>query len=558
MTAVSSGVPAALGRQKPGHALKTGLQHGLQAIAAFTLAGVANLAAAQSITSTPSDAIAVPVSGMWVVAAASMALMAVAAYALRGKHKRHGLTLLLVLFMAGSALWNSPALWAQILAQFTQPTGQTLPIPVTPVVVSGALQGFEPADFLNAAGTKLRIAVIDPPDFNDCFPDFPTSLPPPTGAGGPPACAVGYVLAKGTSCRVDVDAICKALATQATSTISVSPTSLTFTQNGTANVTVTTSAVSPQPAHNVAANIPGGSNLSVQSSTCPASLAAGASCTITFSSSAVEGPTIVTVAGSNTATTTLAVTVVANPTISITAPVQASRVIGVGSTTALALTVTNDMGSTVNATNITVIDKAAAPNVVVDDSDCASVAPGASCTLRLTSDTPYAPATLSVGGTNTANTPTTLVAFAHLGGLVFEASGGTGKVVIDAAQQFTSTWTASFSDIAGATSTGNGAANTGAIIADSACFSSPANCAAQRCQNIGADWYLPAVNELASIQGALCSNSALPCNFGGFSSNFYSTSTQTSALGIRVLSMLLGVAATGKGNSLLGRCVRTF
>ncbi|HDV5941621.1 TPA: DUF1566 domain-containing protein, partial [Legionella pneumophila] len=40
------------------------------------------------------------------------------------------------------------------------------------------------------------------------------------------------------------------------------------------------------------------------------------------------------------------------------------------------------------------------------------------------------------------------------------------------------------------------------------------------------DWYLPARNELSAVHGALCSNLAIPCNFGGFSSAFYWSSSR--------------------------------
>lgn len=529
------------------------------ALAALALGSHPNLVLAQSITSAPLDAIPVPANELWAIAAAIITVCAVAAYVLRGPGGRHGKTLLLVTLLAVSALWSSSTSWAQMFAQFTQPSGQTLPIAVIPIVNEGALQGFEPADFLNSSGKALRISALDLPDFNNCFPEFPTSpLAPPTG-GGPAACSVGHVLGVGSTCRVDVDAICKALATQSTALISLSTANLQMPVNGSAAVTVQVNTASPQPAQNVMATIPGGSALVVQSSTCPAALAAGATCTITFTSSVTEGPTIVGVSGSNTAAATLEVTVSPRPTIAITSPVQGARIISVGSLTGLDLTVTNDAGSTVNATAITVINKTAVPDLTVDDSDCASLAPGASCTLRLTSSTPYIPSTITVGGSNTANTPAALVAFAHLGGLVFEASGGTGKVVNDASQTFQSTWTGSFSDIAGASGWVDGAANTAAIVADAACSSAPADCAAKRCQDLGADWYLPAVNEWTALRAALCLNSGPYCNFGGFSSDQYSTSTQTSSLGIRVMLMPEGqVAVAGKLGSRLARCVRSF
>nr|WP_233586864.1 DUF1566 domain-containing protein [Legionella sp. km772] len=305
----------------------------------------------------------------------------------------------------------------------------------------------------------------------------------------------------------------------------MNPTTLLFAENSTGDVTVTNNAGSPVAAENVVATIPGGSSISVQSTTCGAVLAIGASCTITFASSTQEGPTTIPIAGDNTNTVNVDVTVTSQPQISITSPVQQNRVVTV-SLTPLSLEITNDAGSVVNANAITVSNKAACPNLSVDDSNCTSVAPGASCTLELTSDSPYAPCTITVSGSNTANSPTTLIAFSHLGGLVFQESAGSGKVVIDVVQGFDSQWTGAFSNIAGAINLDNGVNNTNAIIANTVCSGDANNCAAQSCQNLGVDWYLPARDELSTVHSALCSNLETPCNFGGFSSAFYWSSSQ--------------------------------
>jgi hypothetical protein len=342
-------------------------------------------------------------------------------------------------------------------------------------------------------------------------------------------------------------------------TISVNPTTLLFAENSTGDVTVTNDAGSPVAANNVVATIPGLSNISVQSTTCGASLAIGASCTITFASGTQEGPTTIPIAGDNTNTVNVDVTVTSQPQISITNPVQQNRVVTVSSMTPLSLEITNNAGSAVNANAITVSNKTACPNLSVDDSNCTSVAPGATCTLELTSNTPYAPCTITVSGSNTANSPTTLIAFSHLGGLVFEESGGSGKVVIDMAQGFTGLWTGIFSNIAGATSLNDGVANTNAIVADAACSSDPNNCAAQRCRNIGADWYLPARNELSTVHSALCSNLAIPCNFGGFSSAFYWSSSQLDNVSAWSVNFPSGFDLLGnKVNVRPVRCVRAF
>ncbi|KTD25333.1 DUF1566 domain-containing protein [Legionella maceachernii] len=341
-------------------------------------------------------------------------------------------------------------------------------------------------------------------------------------------------------------------------TISVNPTTLLFAENSTGDVTVTNNAGSPVAAENVVATIPGGSNISVQSTTCGASLAIGASCTITFASGTQEGPTTIPIAGDNTNTVNVDVTVTSQPQISITNPVQQSRVVAV-SGTALSLEVTNDAGSAVNANAITVSNKAACPNLSVDDSNCTSVAPGASCTLELTSNSPYAPCTITVSGSNTANSPTTLIAFSYLEGLVFQESAGSGKVVIDVAQGFNSQWTGAFSNIAGATSLDDGVGNTNAIVADTACSSDPNNCAAQRCRNLSVDWYLPARNELSAVHGALCSNLAIPCNFGGFSSAFYWSSSQVDLVNAWFVVFPSGIVnVDDKLSGLPVRCVRAF
>lgn len=256
-------------------------------------------------------------------------------------------------------------------------------------------------------------------------------------------------------------------------------------------------------------------------------------------------------------TENVTLTAVGAPLISISSPVQQSRVIAV-SGGALSLEVTNDAGSAVNATGITVANKAAAPDVLVDDSDCVSVAPGASCTLELTSATPYAPATITISGSNTANSPTTLIVFSYLGGLVFEEAGGSGKIVIDAAQEFTSQWTSAYAYVEFASSLLDGAANTNRIVADASCSGDPANCAAQRCRNISADWYLPAERELRAIKDALCSNHTT-CDAGGFSASLYWSSTEASSVNAFSVHVPALFSPLHDKTSARGvRCVRPF
>lgn len=511
-----------------------------------------SLTFAQTISTGPLNAL--PVNNPWMLAALVL-LIAACALWLLGKNRHGGvIASILLLGVASALLWQAPALKAQALSfVFSNPNGETLPITVH---YEEDASGFEAIAYTNTSGVALRIHRIELPTFEQCFPDglLPLDSQPPIAGS---LCSEGQILRNSNTCQVDVHSACEGYATGFTATISINPATLMFSENATGEVTITNSAGSPVAANNVVAMIPGGSNISTQSTTCGASLAIGASCTITFTSPIQEGPTNILVAGDNTNTVNVVVTVTSQPQITITGPVQQSRVMAV-SGASLALEITNDAGSSVNATAVTVTNKTACPNVTVDDSDCASLAPGDSCTLELTSGTPYAPCTLTISGANTANSPQTLVAFSHLGGLVFEESGGSGKVVVDVAQG-SSRWTSSNSNIAGAASLDNGEANTNAIVVDAACSNDPPNCAAQRCRNISADWYLPARNELSAIHGSLCSSLVIPCEFGDFSSVFYRSSTQFDVSFAWMVNFPLGitdVAAKTVVSPLL--CARSF
>ncbi|MFA5959583.1 MAG: DUF1566 domain-containing protein [Tatlockia sp.] len=344
-------------------------------------------------------------------------------------------------------------------------------------------------------------------------------------------------------------------------TIRVDPFILLIAEHSTGIVTVTNSTSSSASAKNVTATIPGTSGMSIQSTTCTSSLGIGASCTITFASSTQEGPTLIPIKGDNTNTANVYAAVTDQPLIRITGPVLQSRIVDTNGVSTLDLEVTNDLDSLFNANNISVTDKASCPDLSVDASNCISLAPGASCLLALTTTTPYAPCTITISGSNTANSPTTLIAFSHLGGLVFQKSGANGKVVIDAGSEFTSEWTfPSKADIPGAMSDDNGVSNTDAIVVNPACLNQSGNCAAFRCRAISADWYLPAKNEMQAVVFALCPGSIYPCAFGAFSSTFYWSSTQwfapTNAYTVDVPDGNFG--PTDKWGSHPVRCIRDF
>jgi hypothetical protein len=344
-------------------------------------------------------------------------------------------------------------------------------------------------------------------------------------------------------------------------TISVDPFILLMPENSTEVVTVTNNTSSSAAAQNISATIPSGSSISIQSTTCGSSLAVGASCYITFASASSEGPITIPVKGDNTNTANIYAAVTDQPLISITGPVQQSRIVSTDGVSTLNLQITNDPDSLFHAYNITVSDKTSCPNLSVDHSNCLDVAPAATCNLALTTTTPYAPCTITVSGANTGNSPTTLIAFSHLGGLVFQQSGGSGKVIIDASSEFTSEWTFPLkTDIPAAMSDTDGVGNTDAIVNNFSCTSQTSNCAAYRCRSISSDWYLPAKNELQAAIVALCPNSSYPCSFGGFSSIFYWSSTQwfapTNAYGVDVPDGNFG--PTDKSHSHNVRCIRSF
>lgn len=245
------------------------------------------------------------------------------------------------------------------------------------------------------------------------------------------------------------------------------------------------------------------------------------------------------------------------PQINVTAPVQQKRIVNVFGNQ-LVLKINNDAASTINANAITVTKKTSCPNLEVNDSDCSNVAPGDSCILQLSSNTPYAPCLITIEGSNTANSLEILIAFSHLGGLVFQENGGRGKVVANVSQQFKSPWTHTNFDIAG-TGYEDGSINTGLITMNPACIGEPTYCAALSCRKIGDEWYLPARNELTTIHSALCSNAKTPCNFGDFLSAFYWSSSQYDEYYAWFIDFPSGI--NFQSNKLFGqlvRCVRVF
>lgn len=344
-------------------------------------------------------------------------------------------------------------------------------------------------------------------------------------------------------------------------TISVDPFIVLFPINSSDTVTVTNAGSSSGAANDLTPVIPSGSGITY-TTTCGASLPVGQSCTMTFFSTTIQGVTTIPIQGTNTNTVNLYVGISDQPLLNITGPAQQSRIVSTDGSTTLYLEVMNDPDSLASVTNVTVTDKTACPLLtVVPNPNCSSVAPGQTCQIALTTTTPYAPCTLTISGTGAGNSPRTLVAFSHLGGLVFEKTGAAGKVVSDVAAEFTSEWTfPGESDISSAMSDVDGVSNTNAIVGNYDCTSSTGNCAAYRCRAISPDWYLPAKFELQSVIFALCPGSVYPCSFGDFTSTTYWSSTQwfayTNAFSVDVPDGNYGPGS--KWTSKPVRCIRSF
>ncbi len=217
----------------------------------------------------------------------------------------------------------------------------------------------------------------------------------------------------------------------------------------------------------------------------------------------------------------------------------------------------------------------------ISPASCGTIAPGGTCILTITPGatptTVPAPETgsapipnvVTVSGSNTNSTTTDVIVltFGNIlqNGLVFSIDDTTantesvdGKVVGEVGQQFTSPWTIPSSDIPVAESLTDGVGNTNAIVADAACANNQSDCAAQRCRNFSADWYLPAVAELSDVHGALCSNAPSPCDFGRFT-GIYKSSSQINENSAWSVVFPLGVEGSDlKVTDQPVRCVRAF
>lgn len=197
----------------------------------------------QTISSSPPIVANVPVDNPLALGAL-LGVVAIAGWwSLRRSHgARRVMSLLVVAAFAGLVGYGS-GLMAQVVNAFTNPSGETLPIAVSPIT-AGGFTGFQPADFSNGSGVALRISEINPPNLAQCFATNPANTLLPPGAPTPspyPTCGVGVMLANGATCRVNVDAICRALYVSGATLTAVTPNQ--GTASGELGVTLTGSGL---------------------------------------------------------------------------------------------------------------------------------------------------------------------------------------------------------------------------------------------------------------------------------------------------------------------------
>ncbi|WP_058534751.1 autotransporter outer membrane beta-barrel domain-containing protein [Legionella saoudiensis] len=200
-------------------------------------------------------------------------------------------------------------------------------------------------------------------------------------------------------------AVMVTVTTNPTALLSVSPSSLMFTAGETGTINVTNSSGSAVTADAVGSTIPVSSSITEQSNTCLPSLAIGATCSITYTSSTVEGPTNIIVSGNNTNTENVAVTVTSQPTATISvSPSSLTFEAGANGT----LTVTNNNLSPVNATNITASIPIGSNITVLNNGCTGPLAPGANCLIVLTSPVSAPTTSVTVSGSNTNSSMATI------------------------------------------------------------------------------------------------------------------------------------------------------
>ncbi len=209
-------------------------------------------------------------------------------------------------------------------------------------------------------------------------------------------------------------------------------------------------------------------------------------------------------------------------------------------------------------------------NVTETGNTCASVAPAASCTLTFTpGSSAVAESAFVVHGDDTtaANAAIAItdpaVGQQADGGVVACLDGGLANLIAATADNSTGIVWGGFGTTTGATSNGDGAADTATIVSALGAGTYAAQlCDAYEIDSDGntpcvsgtcfADWFLPAKNQL----GCLYTNKAA---IGGFTSSAYWSSTESASSDAWIHFFANGAQGTAlKDNAFNTRCVRIF
>ena len=195
-----------------------------QILALFATIFALPAAHAQSITVEPFAAVAptaIPVDHPGALALLALAICVCIAWAVRTGRVSLGPLRSwaaggAVVVAAAMALWGDEvqAELQELQRYFTQPAGETLDVPVEPTALAanGAPLGFRPVTYQNQTSVVLRVRGITQPVWNVCFPlGVPSPLPTTAPRAGN-ACTDGTVLEAGSTCWVDVAALCAAAA----------------------------------------------------------------------------------------------------------------------------------------------------------------------------------------------------------------------------------------------------------------------------------------------------------------------------------------------------------
>ncbi|WP_396936714.1 midcut-by-XrtH protein [Mycolicibacterium sp.] len=506
----------------------------------------AQSAAAQSVTIQPVTP--VPVSGPVGLLLLAGLLLAAGVWLLRQRRA----TAAMIALVAGTTMIGGATFRAQSTATFTNPAGETLPIPVTPLPVGADIAGWQWADFINGTGVSQMISGIVAPTFAQCFPSGLTGTLLPAGTPVSSPCSQGMALAAGATCRMDVDALCRTAATGQLATLtSVAPTSgpsfgPPITLTGT-NLTTATSVTFGGLA---------ASGVTVVNATTVTALAPN------------RAPGVVDVAvltSRGRATLTNGFTYVSGSTLTAINPTSGSASGGVG----LTLTGTGLTG----ATSVTFDGiPATSVNVVNSTTITAVTPPHAAGIVDVVVDTPSGGATLTNGFTYV----TTSVGQPSGGGIIAVLNGGLNNLIAAMGDASTGIeWGGVGTPIGVAQSATDGAANTAAIV--TTLGSGGGAYAALLCTNYEVDsqgntpcqagnacyndWFLPAGDNLTAtgqLNGLFTNRAAV----GGFASALYWSSTEFSA-NPTILASLQEFAtgsqtAAVKNLNARVRCVRAF